>query len=103
MTYADDALGSDQLDELVLDASLGVALGICLEVTQVTDMALLVGGGTVSLVVRVDYPLSAIPIQLSLPAGSRETYNGVQQRCSRWCYHRKRARACHAQRWRRGR
>jgi hypothetical protein len=31
-TYSDDALGSDQLDKLVLDGSLGVALAIRLEV-----------------------------------------------------------------------
>jgi len=31
-TYANDALGSDELDELVLDGALGVALAIGLEV-----------------------------------------------------------------------
>jgi len=53
-TYADDALGADQLDQLVCVASLSIALGVGLEVTQVTNVALLVGWGTVCLVVRVD-------------------------------------------------
>lgn len=54
-TYADDGLGADQLDMLVLDAALGVALGIGLDVAQVANVAVLVGGSTVGLVVRVDY------------------------------------------------
>ena len=51
---AEDALGADQLDELVRDGALGVALSIGLEVAKVTDVALAVGGSTVGLVVRVD-------------------------------------------------
>jgi hypothetical protein len=35
-------------------ATLAVALAVCLEVAQVADVALLVGGGAVSLVVGVD-------------------------------------------------
>ena len=51
---AEDALGADQLDVLVRDGALGVALGIGLEVAQVADVALAVGGGAVGLVVGVD-------------------------------------------------
>jgi hypothetical protein len=53
-TYANDALGTDELDQLVLDGALGVTLTVGLEVTKVTDVALLVVGGTVGLVVGVD-------------------------------------------------
>jgi len=52
---AEDALGADQLDELVRDGALGVALGVGLEVAQVADVALAVGGSTVGLVVGVDW------------------------------------------------
>jgi hypothetical protein len=51
---ANDALGTDQLDQLVGNASLSITLGISLEVAQVTDVALLVARGTVSLVVGVE-------------------------------------------------
>lgn len=51
---AEDALGADQLDELVGDGALGVALSIGLEVAQVTNVALVILGGTVGLAVRVD-------------------------------------------------
>ena len=51
---ANDALGADQLDQLVCDTSLRIALTISLEVAQVTDVALLVLGGTVLLVVGVE-------------------------------------------------
>jgi hypothetical protein len=51
---AQHALRADQLDELVRDAALGVALGVGLEVAQVADVALAVGGGAVGLVVGVD-------------------------------------------------
>jgi hypothetical protein len=51
---AEDALRADQLDELVRDGALGVALGVGLEVAQVADVALAVGGGAVGLVVGVD-------------------------------------------------
>jgi len=52
---AEDALRADQLDELVRDGALGVALGVGLEVAQVADVALAVGGSTVGLVVGVDW------------------------------------------------
>lgn len=51
---AEHALRADQLDELVRDGALGVALGVGLEVAQVADVALAVGGGAVGLVVGVD-------------------------------------------------
>lgn len=54
VTYANDGLGANQLDVLVLNAALGVALGIGLDVAQVTNVAGLVRGRTVGLVVRVD-------------------------------------------------
>jgi len=51
---AENTLGADQLDELVTDRALGVALAVGLEVAQVTNVALLVLGGTVGLAVRVE-------------------------------------------------
>lgn len=53
-THANDGLRADQLDMLVLNATLGVALAIGLDVAQVTNVAGLIGGSTVGLVVRVD-------------------------------------------------
>lgn len=44
---AQDALGTDQFDQLVGDGALGVTLGVGLEVTKVADVADGVGGGTV--------------------------------------------------------
>lgn len=69
-TYADNTVGADQFDQLVLDASLCVSLAVGLEVAQVTDVALLILGGAVSLVLGVDLNLLAA-IQPSTP--SRET------------------------------
>jgi hypothetical protein len=54
-TYANDAVRSDELDQLVLVAALSVALAIGLEVAQVADMALLIARSTVGLVVGVDW------------------------------------------------
>jgi hypothetical protein len=54
ITYANDALGTNQLDQLVRDVALCVTLAVCLEVAQVTDVALVVAGGAVRLVVWVD-------------------------------------------------
>jgi hypothetical protein len=51
---AENTLRADQLDELVADGALGIALTVGLEVAQVTNVALLVLGGTVGLAVRVD-------------------------------------------------
>lgn len=52
---ADDALGADQLDELVLDGTAGVALRVRVEVAEVANVAVLVARGAVLLVVGVDY------------------------------------------------
>ena len=54
-TYANDGLWADELDQLVGDGALGVALAVRLEVAQVADVALLVGWGAVLLVVWVDW------------------------------------------------
>lgn len=58
-TYANNALGTNQLDQLVCNGSLCVALTVSLEVTQVTDVALFILGSTVGLVVGVDCLASA--------------------------------------------
>jgi hypothetical protein len=100
-TYADDALGADQLDQLVGVASLGVALPVCLEVAQVTDVALLVVGSTVRLVLGVDCSALVIISKTQVHRWWDRTHSGVQQTCSRWCCRRKRERACHAQHWHR--
>jgi len=52
---AQNALGTEQLDELVLHGTGSIALGISLEVAQVTDVAVRVGGSTVGLAEGVDY------------------------------------------------
>ena len=52
---ANDALGANQLDQLVCGAALSVALAVGLEVAQVTDVALVVFGRAVRLVVGVDW------------------------------------------------
>lgn len=54
-TYANNRLSTNQLNQLVCDLALSIALRIRLVVAQVADVALLVGGGTVGLVVGVDY------------------------------------------------
>lgn len=48
------ALRADQLDQLVSDGALGVALAVSLEVAEITDMAVGVGGGAVLFGVWVD-------------------------------------------------
>jgi len=58
-TYANNALGSDELDQLVLMAALSIALAVGLVVAQVTDVAFLVVGSTVGLVLGVDWCMSA--------------------------------------------
>jgi hypothetical protein len=72
-TYADDALGANQLDELVLDAALGVALAIGLDVAQVADVALLVAGGAVGLVVGVDWVGGSASCRRGVGAGGKLT------------------------------
>lgn len=54
-TYAEDALSANQLDKLVLHAAGGVTLSIGLEVAEITDVTVSIGGSTVGLAVRVDY------------------------------------------------
>lgn len=54
-TYANDALGPDELDERVSNGTLGVALAVRLDVAEITDVADLVGGSAVGLAVGVDY------------------------------------------------
>ena len=49
------ALGTDQLDLLVRDGALGIALAVCLEVAEVADVAFAVRGGAVGLGERVDW------------------------------------------------
>jgi hypothetical protein len=51
---ADDALRADELDELVGHRALGVALSIGLDVAEVTDVAGLVRGSSVSLAEGVE-------------------------------------------------
>jgi hypothetical protein len=51
---ANNALGANQLDQLVGDAALSIALAVGLEVAQVTDVALVILGSTVGLVVGID-------------------------------------------------
>jgi len=52
--YANNAVGADQLDELVCNCAGRFALAVSLEVAQVTDMALFIMRSTVGFVVRVD-------------------------------------------------
>lgn len=52
---AEDAFGPDELDLLVRDGPLGVALGVRLEVAQVADVAFGVGGGAVRFGEGVDW------------------------------------------------
>lgn len=54
-TYANNALGADQLDEFIGNCALAIALGISLEVSEISYMANLVLWSTVGLAVRVDY------------------------------------------------
>jgi hypothetical protein len=53
-TYADNAVWADELDQSVGDGADGVALGISLEVTEIANVTLLVGWGTVVLALGVD-------------------------------------------------
>lgn len=54
-TYTNDAIRADELDQLVGGGAGGVSLGISAEVAEVTNVALLVGGGTVVLATGVDW------------------------------------------------
>jgi hypothetical protein len=104
-----NALRADQLDELVRDGALGVALGVGLEVAQVADVALAVGGGAVGLVVGVDCEEREVLVDERLVGGredvlfsrSFKTYSEDRRWCSRWCCHRRCGCACRARRWHR--
>jgi len=54
-------VGADELDEAVAHRALGVALSISLDVSEITNMAVLVAGSAVGLPVGVDYSGSAAP------------------------------------------
>jgi hypothetical protein len=53
-TYSNNALRSNQLDELICDRALAIALGISLEVAKIANMAGLVGWSTVCLSEWID-------------------------------------------------
>lgn len=53
-TYANNALGANDLDVLVGHGALGVALSIRLDVAEVTNVAVLVDRCAVGLAVGVD-------------------------------------------------
>ena len=71
-TYADDAIRADELDQLVGGGAGGVSLGISAEVAEVTNVALLVGGGTVVLATGVDWgrKLAWWSLGLAVPGSS---------------------------------
>lgn len=76
---AKDALGSNQLDELVRDRALCIALSVRLEVAQVTDVALRVRRGTVGLAVRVDCSCQSAILISNHPASTHSNmYGGLQ-------------------------
>jgi len=71
-TYTNDAVRADQLDQPIGNAALGIPLAVRHTVTQVTDMALVVFGGTVGFVVGVDCAVPPPPVSLcQLPTFSR--------------------------------
>ena len=53
-TYANNAIWADELDQLVSGGANRVALGVGAEVSEIANVALLVGWGTVVLAARVD-------------------------------------------------
>jgi hypothetical protein len=83
LTYSNNALWTNQLDELVGGASLGVSLAIIFQVSQVTNMADLIVWSTMCLAVWVDYTGYQIQ-QLSILFS---TYSEDLRMCSRWCCH----------------
>ena len=52
--YANNAVSTDQFDEIVCNCGDRVALVVSPEVAQVTDMAFFITRSTVGFVVRVD-------------------------------------------------
>lgn len=61
---AQHALGTEQLDERVLLVAHGVALGVGVEVAQVTDVAVAVVGRPVGFAVGVDCFFTIISISI---------------------------------------
>lgn len=57
MSYANDALRTDEFDELVGYRPLGVTLAVRLEIAQVADMAVVISWSAVLLVMWVDWYL----------------------------------------------
>lgn len=53
-TYTEDGLSANQLDKAVLLGAVGVTLSIGLEVTEIADVTVRVGGSTVVLAEGVD-------------------------------------------------
>lgn len=54
-THANNAILPNQLHQLIGDGALGVAVGVGLEVAQIADVTLVVGGGAVRLAEGVDF------------------------------------------------
>jgi hypothetical protein len=54
VTHAQNALSTNELDQLIRLGALGVTLGVGLEVTKVTDVADLILGGAVGLAEGVE-------------------------------------------------
>lgn len=54
-TYADDAVRTDELHKVVGNRALGVALGVGLDVAEVTDVAVLILGSAVGLAMGVNW------------------------------------------------
>ena len=66
MTYPEYALLSNQLDETVLNGANGIALTIGGDVAEITDMTLIIGGGTMSLGEGVDWIEQRLQLQKSI-------------------------------------
>ena len=67
-------MGTDELDEAIAHGALGVPLGIGLNVSKITNVAVLVTGSTVGLAVGVDYPRSAAV----RPVGGEDPRGNIQ-------------------------
>ena len=82
---AEDTFRPDQLDEVVGQGAFSVALRVGFEVSEVTDVALRVGGGAMGLGVGVDCVVRGLVWR---PGGRRavNTYSVVRHSYSRWCY-----------------
>lgn len=79
VTYANDALLANKLDQAILDGSLAIALTIGLEVAEVTDMTLAIGWGTVRLAERVDYAVCQLSSEEIVPGA-----NPARRMLARW-------------------